>query len=88
MKSRSGGKLSKATDPDQMIAEAIKADRRSQLISDLILGPMLLVGGIGVTVLSFTVATRAGGGIYVVAGGAILAGLAKTGRGLGRLLGG
>jgi hypothetical protein len=84
MKSRHGGKLSKATDPDQMVVEAMAADRAAQRRSDLILGPLLLVGGIGITLLSLSVATQ-GGGLYVVAGGAILTGLGKTVRGIASL---
>ena len=81
MRSVHGGKLSNATDPDQMVIEAQKAARAAQRRSDLVLGPMLLVGGVGITALSLTVAQE-GGGMYVVAGGAVIAGLAKTARGI------
>lgn len=78
-----GGRVGKAlelTDPDQIIAEARKSDRRAQVRSDLILGPILLVGGIGVTALSYMAA--AGGGVYVVTTGAIVVVGGKLGRGL------
>lgn len=72
-------------DPDQIMADAQRAAERSSRISDLVLGPMLLLGGAGILVLCYLVA-RQGGlmyGMAVAAIGAILVGLRKVARGLG-----
>jgi hypothetical protein len=42
---------STSRDPDQIVAEAAEADRRMSRTRDLILGPILLVGGLGFVAL-------------------------------------
>jgi len=57
------GDTSGTTDADQLLGEAKKADRRADIIRDLVLGPILLMGGSVVAILGFPVlvqTTRAG----------------------------
>lgn len=49
------GDSSGTRDPDQIMAEAQRAAERSARIRDLVLGPMLLVGGATIAVLWFSV---------------------------------
>jgi hypothetical protein len=79
------GDAAVARDPDQIMAEAQRAAERSSRISDLILGPLLLLGGAGILVLCFLVA-RQGGlmyGMAFAAIGAVIVGGKKILRGLG-----
>jgi hypothetical protein len=48
---RQAGDGATVTDPDQIMADAVKAARRSSKIRDLVLGPILLVGGLVVGAL-------------------------------------
>jgi hypothetical protein len=52
------GDTSRTTDPDQIIADAMKSDRQASRISNLVLGPMLLLGGAGIAVLCYLVARQ------------------------------
>lgn len=74
-------------DPDQIMAEAQAAARRSQRLSDLVLGPLLLLGGAGIAVLCYLVATQGalmyGMGMFAI--GAIIVGSQKLLRGVGLL---
>lgn len=58
MASRSG-KKQPAGSADQIVAEAAKADRRANRTRDLILGPILLVGGAGILLLYYLVIVEA-----------------------------
>jgi hypothetical protein len=81
------GRGSEGLDPDQIIADAVKAARRSRRLSDLILGPIALVGGAGIAVLCYLVATQGAlmYGMVFFAIGAIIVGSAKILRGVGLL---
>lgn len=87
MGNSSGGAVGDATgarDPDQIMAEARRAAERSSRISDLILGPMLLLGGAGILALCYLVA-KEGGLMYGVAAAgiaAIVVGARKLFRGI------
>jgi hypothetical protein len=74
MSARDGGKLSKATDPRQMMVEAGRAKRRHQRTRDLILGPLMLACGITLAVMTVAAVAmvRVKGGFIVVYYGAIL----------------
>jgi uncharacterized membrane protein len=86
MAARDGRKKvhSASANADQIVTEAIKADQRMNRIRDLVLGPILLVGGLGIEVLVFKVAAIGADmiGIGVLAAVAIIVGLMKTIRGL------
>jgi hypothetical protein len=60
-------------DPDRMIADAVEAEKRSQRVKDLVLGPLLLVGGIVVGVLMYSTLRQ-----VVVTTGSLLKALAMT----------
>jgi hypothetical protein len=55
MKARDGGTMSTSTDPNLMMVEASERAQAQQLLRDLVLGPMLLIGGALVMVLWFRV---------------------------------
>jgi hypothetical protein len=80
---RMGAKRSRKS-PDQIIAEAAKADERMSRQSDLILGALLIAGGGVVALLVLNVESEGGrmDSILVASIGAILAGLAKFIRGI------
>src|SRR5262245_44169562 len=61
MAARDGRKKAQAqtTDPDRIVAEAVKSDRRMSRIRDLVLGPLLLVGGLAVGLIVYS-AVRGG----------------------------
>lgn len=82
MASRDGKKGSASTDPAQMLAEAAQSARRMQRMRDLILGPILLVGGIVVGLLAYSIGTR--DQLVVYLGGAALLGIAAGGGMLAR----
>lgn len=93
MAARDGRKKvhSASADADQIVAEALKADGRMNRIRDLVLGPMLLVGGLGIDVLILSAAASGGLDrsmirymiiIGVAAAAATVVGLMKTIRGL------
>jgi hypothetical protein len=44
----------RATDPDQIVAEALKSDRRANRTRDLVLGPLLLAGGLGLGLVLYS----------------------------------
>lgn len=56
MASRDGRKKSQvpSTNGDEIVAAAIKADRRMNRTRDLILGPILLVGGLGLGLVIYS----------------------------------
>jgi hypothetical protein len=56
MAARDGRKKSsgQATDPDQIVAEAIKSDHRASRTRDLVLGPILLAGGLGLGLVLYS----------------------------------
>ena len=87
MKPGRGGQVADAQpiDPDQIIAEAQRAARRSARTSDLILGPMLLAGGAGILWLCYAVAKQGGYmyGMVVAAVVAISIGFRKVARAIG-----
>src|SRR5688572_27640767 len=62
MAARDGRKKSQvqATDPDRIVAEALKSDRRMRRTRDLVLGPLLLAGGLGLGLIVYSV-LRGGG---------------------------
>jgi len=98
MAKRDGRKKSqsKTGDADQIVAEAIKADQRLNRTRDLVLGPLLLVGGLGIEVLVYSMLRNDSSELvreqslsYVIMGGVfalglIIVGLLKTIRGLTR----
>jgi hypothetical protein len=60
-------------DPDRMVADAAEAEKRSQRVKDLVLGPLLLVGGIVVGLLMYSTLKQA-----AAATGSMLKTLAMT----------
>ena len=85
MAARDGRKKARveSSDPDQIVAEAMKSDRRMSRTRDLVLGPLLLVGGLGIGVLAYGIAAsgvvdRTVLACGMLALGAITAGLMKT----------
>lgn len=89
MSARDGGKLSTASNPRQMMVEAARAKRSHQRTSDLILGPLMLLCGITLVVLTLAamVLNSRGGGFVVVYYGAIFAMIAGGGHKLVRGIG-
>lgn len=90
MKARDGGKLSGYTDPNLMMVEASERAQSSDRTSNLVLGPLLFVGGIvmlalmGLTSLN---AYRQGAIViwvapWVLACIAVIGGAHKTWRGI------
>jgi hypothetical protein len=76
-----------AIDPDQIMAEARQAAARAERLSDLVLGPILLLGGAGIAALCYLVATQGGlmYGMAIAALIAIVVGSKKLLRGIGLL---
>jgi hypothetical protein len=46
-------------DPERMIADAVEAEKRSQRVKDLVLGPLLVAGGVVVGVLMYSTLMQA-----------------------------
>ena len=86
MSARDGGKLSKATSVEGMAAEALAATHAAQRTRNLILGPLLLVGGLIIGVLAYWLVTHRqmyyGGFGFLSAFSALSTGFYKTRRGL------
>lgn len=85
MQARNGGGMSPpGATPEQMQADAFKAERQAQARNDIVFGGILLVIGIGITAVTHDHASREGG-TYVVAYGPIVVGFIKLMRGFMRL---
>lgn len=74
---------SRTTDPDQVIAEAARAEQHASGSGDLVFGAILLVVGIAITGITHDAASREGG-TYVIAYGPMIVGAIKIIRGLAR----
>src|SRR5262249_25675490 len=84
--SHGGSRYSMGQDvsPDQMMADAARAERRSRANGDIIFGIILLVIGIAITAVTYDSASQSGG-TYVVAYGPIVVGVIKLIRGIATL---
>jgi hypothetical protein len=69
------------TDP----AAAAEAPQPPSGFRDLLIGSIWLVGGVLITLVSYSVASAAGGGRFVITSGAIVYGLVRIVRGFSRL---
>jgi hypothetical protein len=77
-----------AVDPDQIVAGAVAANRRSDAIRDLVLGSVVVVGGRVIAVLAAPPSGRhtADAVLRIIALGVSLLGAARLVRGLIRLV--
>lgn len=86
MGARDGGGGSRTLDPDQLIAEAARVDRRRSRVSDLVLGPLLIMTGMSlVAVIVIAIAGREFGLGFIYSGlaaGLLVLGLKRTFRGV------
>ncbi|MGE0872177.1 MAG: hypothetical protein AB7P03_26700 [Kofleriaceae bacterium] len=80
MASRDNKKLEGGT-ANEIVAKAAVAERRMNRTADLVLGLILLIGGLSFTIFTFVLASS-GGGLSVIAYGAILVGAHRTFRGI------
>jgi hypothetical protein len=68
------GKPAAQVDPDKIIADAVKADRRMSRTADLILGTLLFAGGAGILIWSFATHFVYGGEIAAAGGFGVIVG--------------
>jgi hypothetical protein len=71
-------------DPDRMLVEGAREERRSAAMGEIVIGIVLLVLGIAITGFTYDSASRSGG-TYIVAYGPIIVGVIKLIRGMVRL---